>query len=166
MWLSGSIKHLKWLKFWIDFDGETSIKLQGQFTSNVWLARCLIPEKPVLSSAASDFLPLDPLDTWTSSTQHSMWVIHMFHFCMFSRWVETFPCLKADIFTVEKKKKKKSAGKCVSHLKYIFPNFQWSRHEIHRANHISLNDNLVNFLESWGKIKRANWKTGFKQNKY
>ena len=166
-WLSGSTEHLKWLKFWIDFDGETSIKLQRQFTRDVWLARYLVLEKPALSSAASDFLPLDPLDTcsWTSSTQNSMWVIHILRLCMFSSWVETFPCLKADIFTVEKREKK-SVGKCVSHLKYIFHNFQWSRHEIHRANHISLNENLVNVLESSGKVKRANWKTVFRQNTY
>lgn len=64
---SPTMRHLRWLKFWINASRKTYIKLQKQPTRNVWPARFLILEKLFLSPEASEF-PLDHLNNfnWTS----------------------------------------------------------------------------------------------------
>ena len=120
-----------------------------------------------MSSEALDLLSLDPLNTcsWTSFNCHLVWSYQyiLTIVCMSSGWAEAFLHGKADAFNHTGKE---IVRKSVSHLRYIFYNFQWSRHPLHWANHISLNGTPVtswsyhwlHHPKSSGKVKRTDGK--------
>ena len=102
-----TIVHLRCFKLWIDISGETSIKLQGQFTTNFWPVSSVIPEKLFLFPEASDVIPLDTLNTHRSISFNchlvGLIIIVLVIACMFARWVEAFPCHMAGALAVAKK---------------------------------------------------------------
>lgn len=63
--------------------------------------------------------------------------------CMFSGWIEAFPCHKGCLHSG-----KEIVGEQVFHLGCTLHNLQWLRHPLHWENHTNLHESLENLWES------------------